>query len=92
MSWAPPAPTLQHGTLQGYRLTWRQVGGAAAPTTRSLPASRLSLQLAGLLPYTRYAFSLLAHNKLGPGPASLPEVVARTKEDGKDDLIFSSFY
>ena len=33
--------------------------------------------------YTRYSFTVQAFNNVGTGPKNVPEVVARTDEDGE---------
>ena len=43
---------------------------------------QMELILDNLEKFTRYTVSIQAYNKLGAGPKNVPEVVAKTKEDG----------
>ena len=42
----------------------------------------MELVLDNLEKFTRYTVSIQAYNKLGAGPKNVPEVVAKTQEDG----------
>ena len=43
----------------------------------------MSLVINNLDKYTRYSFTVQAYNNVGTGPKNVPEVVARTDEDGE---------
>ena len=43
----------------------------------------MALRINNLDKYTRYSFTVQAFNNVGTGPKNVPEVVARTDEDGE---------
>ena len=47
------------------------------------PVAEMNLMLENLDKFTKYSITIQAYNKLGTGPKTLPEIVAKTDEDGK---------
>ena len=55
------------------------------------PVEEMNLMLENLDKFTKYSITIQAYNKLGTGPKTLPEIVAKTDEDGKSFSILAQF-
>ena len=86
-----PAKELQHseiiGYYVGYKLTDKnmpfQYKTIPVQKIKGQPKEEMTLVLNNLEKFTRYSISIQAYNKIGTGPKNIPEVVAKTEEDGK---------
>ncbi|KAL0966396.1 hypothetical protein UPYG_G00294820 [Umbra pygmaea] len=75
LSWLPPVPSQQHGTITEYTVAYREAGGLEPPGPPhqiTLPASESSFTLLGLNHSTGYEVQMCAHTRVGPGPLSPP--------------------
>ncbi|XP_059350890.1 cell adhesion molecule Dscam2-like isoform X2 [Daphnia carinata] len=76
LSWAPPAPPLQHGIIQSYLVT---IDSGRMLNRTVLPSGSNEYTIAGLRPNTNYHAYVQAVNNQGTGPAS-PSVSVKTSE------------
>ena len=93
-----PAPELQHSEIIGYYVGYKETDQSRPYQYKTVPVQKvkgepvdeMKLVLENLEKFTRYTVSIQAYNKLGAGPKNLPEVVAKTQEDGNFRLKYSS--
>ena len=85
-----PAKELQHSEIIGYYIGYKVTEQKAPYQYKTVPVKKVNgesveqmeLLLENLEKFTRYSISIQAYNKLGTGPKNVPEVVAKTDEDG----------
>ena len=86
-----PARDLQHSQIIGYYVGYKATGSKMPFQYKTIPVQKIkgevkeemSLVLNNLEKFTRYSISIQAYNKIGTGPKNIPEVVAKTDEDGE---------
>ena len=86
-----PAKELQHSEIIGYYVGYKltdqkipfQYKTIPVQKIKGQPKEEMTLVLNNLEKFTRYSISIQAYNKIGTGPKNIPEVVAKTEEDGK---------
>ena len=78
LTWRPPPPQHQNGDIVNYLIDFTDL--ASINSTVSITNST-SLDVAGLQPFTSYAFSVSAATAVGFGPAS-EHFIVQTAEDG----------
>ena len=86
-----PAKELQHSEIIGYYVGYKltdqkmpfQYKTIPVQKVKGQPKEEMTLVLNNLEKFTRYSISIQAYNKIGTGPKNIPEVVAKTEEDGK---------
>ena len=86
-----PAKELQHSEIIGYYVGYKLTGQKMPFQYKTIPVQKIkgepkeemTLVLNNLEKFTRYSISIQAYNKIGTGPKNIPEVVAKTEEDGK---------
>ena len=86
-----PAKELQHSEIIGYYVGYKPTDQTMPFQYKTIPVQKIkgepkeemTLVLNNLEKFTRYSISIQAYNKIGTGPKNIPEVVAKTEEDGK---------
>lgn len=81
---------MQHSEIIGYYIGYKVTEQKAPYQYKTVPVKKVNgesveqmeLLLENLEKFTRYSISIQAYNKLGTGPKNVPEVVAKTDEDG----------
>ncbi|XP_022107057.1 protein sidekick-1-like [Acanthaster planci] len=80
VSWSAVPPEHQNGPIQGYRVSYKEVGDSTAPQVKSVNATMFSVSLTGLAKWQEYALQVLGFNREGNGPNS-DVIIIRTKAD-----------
>ena len=81
---------MQHSEIIGYYIGYKQTDLSGPYQYKTVTVQKvkgevvdqMELILDNLEKFTRYTVSIQAYNKLGAGPKNVPEVVAKTEEDG----------
>ncbi|KAL9950689.1 hypothetical protein ACROYT_G043228 [Oculina patagonica] len=80
-SWQLPPEYARHGTITGFKLSYKRIEPAGPPTVFTINSESIRTKVViGLDKYTQYEFQVLAINSNGDGRKSTVKV-ERTKED-----------
>ena len=84
-SWQHPS-TSDSAVITGYKIFYKRKGSLGSVYTLLIDdATKLSINVTGLLKYTEYEFQILAFTSAGDG-ANSSSVTERTKEDGNEAI------